>query len=147
MKIFLDRIQVQTSKSAEFLDVTDKVLEVLKKAGIRNGFVNIMPLHTTTSVYLGELGGVLVDDVKAFLERLVASYDWYRHNSAEFSDCERRNAASHIRALLLGSNTLTLQVCKGELILGEHQRIIFAELDGPRTRRTLQIQAVGEVGE
>ena len=43
------------------------------------------------------------------------------------------NADSHLRALLLGHN-LTLQVSGGEVVLGQWQRILMAELDGPRAR-------------
>ena len=51
------------------------------------------------------------------------------------------NADSHLRALLLGHN-LTLQVSGGEVVLGQWQRILMAELDGPRAR-SLRIQIFG----
>jgi thiamine phosphate synthase YjbQ (UPF0047 family) len=51
------------------------------------------------------------------------------------------NADSHLRAMLLG-HSLTLQISGGELVLGQWQRILAAELDGPRAR-TLRIQAFG----
>ena len=54
------------------------------------------------------------------------------------------NADSHIRALLLG-HSLTLQVSDGEIVLGQWQRILMGELDGPRAR-TLRLQVWG-VGE
>jgi thiamine phosphate synthase YjbQ (UPF0047 family) len=43
--------------------------------------------------------------------------------------------------MLLGHH-LTLQVSGGELVLGQWQRILMAELDGPRAR-SLRVQAVG----
>jgi thiamine phosphate synthase YjbQ (UPF0047 family) len=51
------------------------------------------------------------------------------------------NADSHLRAMLLG-HTLTVQVSGGELVLGRWQRLLLAELDGPRTR-TLRLTAMG----
>lgn len=143
MTILFERIRVRTAERMEFYDITGRALEVLGKTGIRDGFMNVMPLHTTTSLFLSEFREMLLEDVKAFLARLASSGEWYRHNSSEFSDCERRNAVSHLRGLLLSSNPLTLQIHGGELTLGEFQRIIFAELDGPR-ERILQIQVVGE---
>ena len=51
------------------------------------------------------------------------------------------NADSHLRAMLLGHH-LTLQVSGGEIVLGQWQRILLAELDGPRSR-SLRIQMIG----
>jgi thiamine phosphate synthase YjbQ (UPF0047 family) len=51
------------------------------------------------------------------------------------------NADSHLRAMLLGHG-LTLQVSGGEVVLGQWQRILMAELDGPRAR-TLRVQVWG----
>jgi len=56
-------------------------------------------------------------------------------------DCDRVNADSHLRAMILG-HSLTLQVSGGEVVLGQWQRILMAELDGPRAR-TLRIQIWG----
>ena len=65
----------------------------------------------------------------------------WMHNDPAHSDCDRANADSHLRALLLG-HTLSLQVSGGEVVLGQWQRILMAELDGPRAR-SLRIQILG----
>src|SRR5207302_736806 len=54
---------------------------------------------------------------------------------------DRMNADSHLRAMLLGHN-LTLQVSGGEVVLGQWQRVLLAELDGPRAG-SLRIQIFG----
>ena len=64
---------------------------------------------------------------------MVARDAEWMHNDPEHSDCDRMNADSHLRALLLG-HSLTLQVSGGEVVLGQWQRILMAELDGPRAR-------------
>jgi thiamine phosphate synthase YjbQ (UPF0047 family) len=51
------------------------------------------------------------------------------------------NTDAHLRALLLG-HSLTLQISGGEVVLGQWQRILVAELDGPRAR-TLRAQVWG----
>ena len=53
---------------------------------------------------------------------MVARDAEWLHNNPEHSDCDRMNADSHLRALLLGHN-LTLQVSGGEVVLGQWQRI------------------------
>ena len=50
-------------------------------------------------------------------------------------------AAAHLGVFMLGYS-LTLQIGDGELVLGEWQRVLLAELDGPRTRQ-LRIQILG----
>lgn len=142
MKILFEKIKVRTTERFELQDITGKVMEALRAANIRDGFVNLASLHTTTSIFLNEFQSALLEDIHHMLERVVDETEWYRHNSAEFSDCERKNATSHLRGLILGTGTLCLQVCKGKLVLGQFQSIIFAELDGPR-ERGLQIQLVG----
>jgi secondary thiamine-phosphate synthase enzyme len=66
----------------------------------------------------------------------------YKHNSPEFSDCDRRNAASHLRSLLLGQSVL-VPVVEGKPVLGQFQSVMLAEFDGPR-QRALHIQVLGE---
>ena len=84
---------------------------------------------------------LLAADIKRFLEQMVARDAEWMHNDPNHSDCDRMNADSHLRALLLGHN-LTLQVSGGEVVLGQWQRILMAELDGPRAR-SLRIQIFG----
>ena len=83
-----------------------------------------------------------MEDLKMLLRRLVKEQDGYRHNDPRYSDCDRHNAASHLRATLLGQ-TLALAVSEGRLELGRWQSIILAELDGPR-ERTLAVQVIGD---
>ena len=65
----------------------------------------------------------------------------YKHNSPEWSDCDRSNATSHLRSLLF-SNGVMLPVVDGKPVLGQFQSLILAELDGPR-ERTLKVQLLG----
>ena len=46
------------------------------------------------------------------------------HNDPDHSDCDRQNADSHLRAMLLG-HSLTMQISGGELVLGQWQRILW----------------------
>ena len=64
--------------------------------------------------------------------------DAYIEKQADFA----RPILTHLRAMLLGHN-LTLQISGGEVVLGQWQRILMVELDGPRTRAIrLQVMAV-----
>ena len=66
--------------------------------------------------------------------------DWM-HNDPDALRLRSLNADAHLRAMLLG-HSLTLQISGGELVLGQWQRMLVAELDGPRSR-TLRVQVMG----
>jgi secondary thiamine-phosphate synthase enzyme len=135
-------IQIHTTEKAQLFDLTNEVKGFLTETGIWNGMGVISTLHTTTSVFCTEVQDALWDDVQMFLQRLVEERISYKHNDLRFSDCDRLNAAAHLRAIVLGGS-LPLQVEEGRLVLGQFQRIIFAELDGPRPR-SLRMQVMGE---
>lgn len=125
----------------QLLNITDRINEVVRKSGVRDGIVHLQSLHTTTGVFLSEWQGALVDDVKSFFEEVIERERYYRHNDPEHSDCERRNADSHLRGMMMGQS-LSLQVRNAKVLLGTWQSIVFAEFDGPRSR-SLAVQISG----
>jgi secondary thiamine-phosphate synthase enzyme len=135
-------IQLQTAEKVQLFDLTNEVKGFLAETGIWNGMGVVSTLHTTTGVFFTEVQDALWDDVRAFLNQLVSERIGYKHNDPRFSDCDRQNAAAHLRSIMLGGS-LALQVEDSRLVLGQYQRIIFAELDGPRLR-SLRMQFVGE---
>ena len=107
--------------------------------------VNISSLHTTSAIFINEWQDALIHDFKAYLANAIGKDLYYRHNDPAWSDCDRHNADSHLRSLMLGIS-LTLQIADGDLVLGEWQSIIMAELDGPR-ERSVRLQATGIASE
>ena len=87
------------------------------------------------------MGRRLLNDAKGFFEQVVIRDQDYRHNDPDYSDCERKNADSHMRGMLMGQ-TLCLQVGNASVRLGTWQSIIFAEFDGPPSR-SLAVQVSG----
>ena len=136
-----ETIVVQTDQRIELVDLTKTVMEFVRTFNIREGLVSLWSMHTTCTLFINEFQTALLTDIKRFLEQLVARDADYMHNNPEHSDCDRMNADSHLRAMLLG-HSLTLQVSGGEVVLGQWQRILMAELDGPRAR-SLRIQIFG----
>ena len=144
MLIKAKTITVDTDQKVKLFDLTDEVKRFLAESGVWNGMGAVSTLHTTTGLFFTEVQDALWDDVENFLQKIVADRAPYKHNDPRFSDCDRSNAAAHLRAILLGGS-LALQVEDGRLVLGQFQRIIFAELDGPRTR-SIRMQFMGENG-
>jgi secondary thiamine-phosphate synthase enzyme len=140
-KVFGRIVDWITSDRMQLLNITDRVNEVVRKSGISDGMVHLQSLHTTTAVFINEWQDALLHDVRNFLEEVVDRNEYYRHNDPEHSDCERRNADSHLRGMLMGQ-TLILQVRNATVLLGTWQSIILAEFDGPRSR-SLAVQVCG----
>ena len=116
-------------------------MALVRRLRISEGIVSLWALHTTCTIFINEFQSALLSDIRRFLEQTVARDEEWMHNDPNHSDCDRMNADSHLRALLLG-HSLTLQVSGGEIVLGQWQRVLMAELDGPRAR-TLRVQAWG----
>jgi secondary thiamine-phosphate synthase enzyme len=132
---------ISTDERIEVIDLTDRVMTFVRHLKIREGLVSLWSLHTTCTVFINEFQSALLSDIRRFLEQMVARDEEWLHNNPNHSDCDRMNADAHLRALLLG-HSLTLQVSGGEVVLGQWQRVLMAELDGPRAR-TLRVQAWG----
>jgi secondary thiamine-phosphate synthase enzyme len=140
-KVFNRIVDWITNDRLQLLNITERIDEIVRKSGIRDGLVHLQSLHTTSAVFLNEWQDALLHDVKTFLEQAVLRDTYYRHNDPEHSDCERKNADSHLRGMLMGQ-TLCLQVRNASVLLGTWQSIIFAEFDGPRSR-SLAVQVSG----
>jgi len=142
--IFTVRAQtltIETEDRVELIDITDRVIEAVRRSVVREGVVSLWSMHTTCAVFINEAQQALHADIKRLLETMVDRHADWMHNDPQHSDCDRVNADSHLRAMLLG-HSLTLQVTGGQPVLGQWQRLLVAELDGPRSR-TLRIQIMG----
>ena len=141
MKVIRETITIPTEAPTEFLDITKQIREVVSKHEIQDGVLVLNSLHTTSAVFVNEFQSAIIEDLKGLLDRLVKERAGYRHDDPRVSDCERGNAHSHLRSMLLG-RSVVVGVSNGELSLGRFQSIIFTELDGPRDR-SLDIQLMG----
>jgi secondary thiamine-phosphate synthase enzyme len=130
-----------TNDRLQLVNITDRINDIVRKSGVREGIVHLQTLHTTTGVFLTEWQDALLHDARTFFEQIAPRDRYWRHNDPQYSDCERSNGDSHMRGMLMGQ-TLSLQVRNAAVLLGTWQSIVFAEFDGPRTR-SLAIQVAG----
>jgi secondary thiamine-phosphate synthase enzyme len=141
VKTFCRIVDCITNEKFELINATDRINEIVNKSGIKDGVVHLQSLHTTMAVFINEWQDALLHDFKTLLEQIVTP-DWpWRHNDPACSDCERQNAVSHLRGLMLGQS-ISLQVRNAKVLLGTWQSIILAELDGPRSR-SVSVQVMG----
>ena len=136
-----DSLLVQTDRRIELVDITDAVMDLVRKCGVREGMASLWSMHTTCALIINEAQKALHADITRVLEEMVDRDAEWMHNDPEHSDCDRMNADSHLRAMLLG-HSITLQISGGEPVLGQWQRVIVAEMDGPRAR-SIRVQALG----
>ena len=136
-------LKINTSSSFQIIDISSDIVAILNQINkeeinkITNGMVNIFTKHSTSAICVNENEKGLLADLEKVLKDLVKENDNYRH---DFID---NNAASHLRAFLLGSSE-TIPIVDGRLGLGTWQSIFFIELDGPRTNRTVELTFIGE---
>src|SRR5215831_16190026 len=142
MKTKIETLALTTTEKQQLINITAHVKAAVMDSGIQNGFIGLFSQHTTAALMVSEYQNALLDDIARFLRRVVEDDLPYRHNSPEFSDCDRKNAASHLRSMLF-NNSVVLPVSEGEVVLGQFQSVILAEMDGPRDRN-LKVQFLGE---
>jgi secondary thiamine-phosphate synthase enzyme len=133
-KVVNKSFSFSTKGEIDFVDLTDKVQEVVSESDIKNGIVHIFAPHATGILILTENDYALLNDIKAFLEEIVPKRRAYQHPS---------NAHSHLRSMLLPPDK-TLPVIDGHVEFGTWQSLLFVETDVYTRQRTLIIQVIGE---
>ncbi len=139
--VLSDVLKVQTESRIGLYNLTPHIVDFVQRSRLGHGVVIVSSMHTTTAIFINEYQDALLRDIQAILEQLVREDQFYYHNSEDYSDCERKNATAHLRAMLLGHQVI-LPVHHGQLAIGTWQSVILAELDGPRTR-TVHLQGLG----
>jgi len=126
----LERLQIQTHRQAQFVDITEHVQQIVREQGVHDGIAHVYCPHTTCGLTLQENADTGVQhDMLLLLSRLAPRDDsQYRH----IED----NSASHLQASLMGFSQ-TVFVQEGQLVLGRWQGIYLCEFDGPRRRTVL----------
>lgn len=145
MKIHKQKIEIKSTTQMEFIDITDKVGEVIEESGIRQGQVLVYSPHTTASIVVNHNESMLIQDFMRTLYRLVPVSDRYSHDLFELNRSTtsdgRSNGHSHCKAMMLGvSETIPFE--KGRMILTDKQSVFFVEMDGARKRDVI-VQVIG----
>lgn len=121
-------IEIRTERRIEVVDITSKVVEEIRKSGVKEGIALIYSKHTTAAITINENESGLKEDIITCIENLIPSAAGYRHDRID------NNADAHLRAVFIG-NSVTVPITNGNPDLGTWQSILFIELDGPRNRR------------
>src|SRR6476620_2641632 len=101
VKVFSKTIEVKTEDRTDLVNISDDIRAFVASTGISAGHIQISCLHTTAALLVNEWQDALLTDIKAMLENVVPRNTYYRHNDLEYSDCDRNNAHSHLRNIVL----------------------------------------------
>jgi secondary thiamine-phosphate synthase enzyme len=144
----LERLEIQSRKDQEMIDVTADVDRVVSASGVRGGIVLVMTCHTSSGMLVTEGVECLERDVLAHLERLApkqppeGSFGYWHNRHLEFDGRVAFNAGDHLKSIL-GGTSCVFPVEDGVVVRGGRQRIYFVEYDGPLAR-TVLIQVLGQ---
>ena len=137
MKSATEYLWFNTAHEREFINITEKVAEVVKQSAILEGFVLVSAMHITAGVYVNDAESGLIADIEDWLEKLAPYRPDYRHHATG-----EMNGDAHLKSLLIHHEVI-VPITKGKLDLGTWQQIYYAEFDGQRKKRVI-VKAIGE---
>jgi secondary thiamine-phosphate synthase enzyme len=146
MRHYNTTISLASTERLQFIDITQKIGEIVKKSNINQGIACVYSTHTTSCIRINENEPRLIDDFKSFLEDLAPSSKSYRHDDIDKRNCpkdERINGHSHLKALLLGSSE-SIPIVNNKLQLGKWQSVFHVDLDGSNRQRSIMVTVIGE---
>lgn len=123
----MKKIEIDTERRVQALDVTDQI----SGHAWPDGWLILSVPHTTAALIIGENDPEMLEDYEKVAVELPAPFEPFKHHRND-----NPNAAAHVISSFAGTQ-LMLPVVDGELTLGTWQRIIFIELDGPKSRTIL----------
>jgi secondary thiamine-phosphate synthase enzyme len=145
MRIYKQKIDLESKTQIEFMDITDKAQEIVDSSGIREGIAIIYVPHTSMGVAINHNESMLLQDFMRVLYKLVPVDDQYTHDLFEIRKDNRAdgrsNGHSHCKSLLMGVSE-TIPVEKGKLMITDRQNIFAVEFDGSRKRDVI-VQVMG----
>jgi secondary thiamine-phosphate synthase enzyme len=133
-KIVNQTIKFHTNGEIDFIELSDEIQEIANKTEIKNGIVHVFAPHATGILILNENDAALLEDIKAFLEKLAPHRGNYEHPS---------NAHAHLRSMVLPPDK-TLPLIDGQIAFGTWQSLLYVETDVYPRERTLIVQVMGE---
>jgi secondary thiamine-phosphate synthase enzyme len=146
--ILYREFETKTGGRLDALDITDEVRDLVEEAGIEHGTALVFSPHTTCCILLADRANGSIHSLAAAMDRLAPEDAYYAHDDLDIRtenlvEDEPANAPAHIAHIFIGKPSECVPVTKGQLHLGDGQRVLFVELDSSRPRR-YTIQVVGQ---
>jgi len=137
MKNFAKAITLSTNEKYQLVDLTETVEKIVSESQVANGLCLVHASHATAAIVCNEHEGGLIHDILRKVEEIFPPSAGYLHDRID------DNASGHIASALIGASR-TFPIEGGQLVRGTWQNIFLLELDGPRSRRTVNVHIIGE---
>ena len=133
--IELKTISVKTEQRETLLDITEEIKKIVSGSNVQNGVCRLLVPHTTAGITINENADPSVkNDILNYMTKLIPQQANFRHIEG--------NSDAHIKSILVGMS-VEIPISNKSMMLGTWQGIMFAEFDGPRSRK-LHVQIQGE---
>jgi len=116
-------LEIETTSPKQVIDITGQVGAMLD--GAPGGTCHLYLKHTTAALTVMTWEAGVPEDIMDILQSLTPKLA-YRHDSAA-------HVAAHFLSALVGPS-VHVPVRDGKLALGEFQRVVLLEFEGPRKR-------------
>src|SRR5437660_6137910 len=118
MKMLFENHSFATTKCMEFRDVTDDVVDTVRRSGVADGMALVYSPHTTCAIVINERESGFISDFEELIEGLVPEEGrYYRHDdmalrteNLEDDDHEVPNGHAHCRQGLIASASQTIPI-------------------------------------
>ena len=139
MKSLTEYLAFNTKARREYINITSKVEELVKKSGVKEGLCLVNAMHITASVYINDAESGLIQDFDDWLEKLAPHepVSQYRHNRTM-----EDNADAHLKRQIMGRGVV-IAITDGRIDFGPWEQIYYGEFDGRRKKRVL-VKIIGE---
>jgi secondary thiamine-phosphate synthase enzyme len=137
MKNFVKSITLSTKAKYELIDLTETIEEIVANSHVAKGLCLVHASHATAAIICNEHESGLIQDILRKVMEIFPPSAGYMHDRID------DNASSHIASALIGASR-TFPIEDGQLVRGTWQNIFLLELDGPRSRRTINVHIMGE---
>jgi len=137
MKTFAKALAVSTREKYQLIDLTRSIEEIVSMSKVERGLCLVHASHATAAIICNENESGLVQDILRKVREIFPPGAGYLHDRID------DNASSHVASALIGASR-AFPVEDGRLVRGTWQNIFLLELDGPRTRRVVNVHIVGE---
>jgi secondary thiamine-phosphate synthase enzyme len=139
MKNLREYLTFNTKSRVAFINITDKVQEIVDKSNVKEGLCLVNAMHITASVFINDDEHGLHRDFARWLETLAPHepIDRYEHNNTG-----EDNADAHLKRQIMGREVI-VAITNGKLDFGPWEQIFYGEFDGQRPKRVL-VKVIGE---
>lgn len=145
MRIYKQKINIESKMQIEFMDITDQIQDVVDKSGIREGVVLVYAPHTTMGMVINHNEPMLLQDMMRMVHKIAPVDERYSHDLFELRKGNksdgRSNGHSHCKSIFLGVSEM-VPMEGGKLTLTSRQSVFAVELDGSR-KRDILVQVMG----